>query len=170
MFGFGPAPLVPDFWTATMGRGSLLVYNKLVIVPIRYSLVLHPAAQADLDALWETELRSAALVTATLEQVKADERLLESLTILGFGAYESEPFHVDQWVEQQRSGRNLWRLKLWELEGEGRLYRVVYALDPRSSRYTVLGIFTRDFNYDRNDPRTRRVVADYDALGIPAYR
>lgn len=153
-----------------MTPDSLLAYNKFVIVPIRYSFVLHPAAQADLDALWKEDFRSAALLTATLEQVKADKRLLESLTMRQFGAYGSEPFHVERWIEQQRSGRNLWRLKLWELEGEGRYYRVVYALDPRSTRYTVLGIFTRDFNYDRNDPRTRRVVADYDALGIPAYR
>jgi hypothetical protein len=148
----------------------LLLYNKFVIVPIRYSLVLHPAALADLDALWDEDPRSAALLTATLEQIKVDARLLESLTIRDFGAHGSELFHVDQWIEQQRDGRNLWRLKHWELEGEGRRYRVVYALDPRSSRYTVLGIFTRDFDYDRSDPRTRRVVADYDALGIPAYR
>ena len=145
-------------------------YNEFVIVPVRYSLVLHPAAQADLSALWEADPRSAALLIATLEQIKADPRLLDSLTIRQFGADGSEPFHVDQWIEQQRHGRNLWRLKHWELEGERRRYRVVYALDPRSSRYTVLGIFTRDFNYDRNDPRTRRVVADYDALGIPTYR
>ena len=49
-------------------------------------------------------------------------------------------------------------------------YRVVYALDPRVSRYYVLGVFTRDFNYDASDPRSQRVLALYDELDIPSYR
>ena len=47
---------------------------------------------------------------------------------------------------------------------------MVYALDPRISRYYVLGIFLRDFNYDISDPRTLRVLNAYDQLGIPPYR
>jgi hypothetical protein len=73
-------------------------------------------------------------------------------------------------IEQQRLGRNLWRLKHWDLEGQGKRYRVVYALDPRVSRYYVLGVFPREFNYESKDARTRRVIAAYESLGIPTWR
>jgi hypothetical protein len=148
----------------------LLKDNYFVIVPIVFKLSVGPEARRDLESLWETDSSSAGILEATLRQIAADQQLLDSLTIRGFGAHATEAFHVDAWVEQQSQGRNLWRFKHWELEGRGTRYRVVYALDPRLSRYYVLGIFTRDFNYDATDARTRRVLAAYDRLGIPQYR
>jgi hypothetical protein len=140
-------------------------------VPIRYQLAISSEAKADLAAVWRSDPESAGVLQATLEQIQADQLLLEILTVRDFGAYGTEAFHVDRWVDQQRRGRNLWRLKVWELEGHGRQrYRVVYTLDPRFSRYFVLGIFTRDFEYDPKDARTRRVLAAYDRLGIPNYQ
>jgi hypothetical protein len=139
-------------------------------VPIVFKLAFDRGANADLAGIWKTDPESAGVLQATLQQITADQRLLDSLTIKDFGAHRTEAIHVDQWAEQQRHGRNLWRLKHWELEGKGRRYRVVYALDPRVSRYYVLGIFTRDFNYDPTDARTKRVIAAYDKLGIPAFR
>lgn len=140
-------------------------------MPIRYQLAISSEAKVDLAAVWRSDPESAGVLQATLEQIQADHLLLESLTVRDFGAYGTEAFHVDRWVDQQHRGRNLWRLKVWELEGHGRQqYRVVYTLDPRVSRYFVLGIFTRDFDYDPNDARTRRVLAAYDRLGIPNYQ
>lgn len=139
-------------------------------MPLVYRLAIHMAARADLDAIGDSDPESAGVLEATMEQIGKDQRLLESLTIKEFGAHGTEAFHVDRWSEQQRQGRNLWRLKVWELEHQRRPYRVVYALDPRATRYCILGIFTRDFNYDRRDPRTQRVLADYDKLSIPTYR
>jgi hypothetical protein len=139
-------------------------------VPIVFKLLVAAAARRDLEELWKNDPATAGFLETALQEIGADQRLLDSLTIKGFGAHGAEAFHVDAWAEQQRFGRNLWRLKHWELEEQGKRYRVVYALDPRFSRYYVLGIFTRDFNYDASDPRTRRVVADYDKLGIPSYR
>lgn len=139
-------------------------------MPIVYKLAINPDAKAGLSRIWERDPESAGVLTATLQQIAADQRLLDSLTIKDFGSHRTEPIHIDRWVDQQRTGRNLWRLKHWELEGKGRQYRVVYALDPRLSRYYVLGIFTRDFNCDAADARTKRVIAAYDRLGIPAFR
>lgn len=139
-------------------------------MPIVFKLSLDADARRDLEGLWASDSDSAAVLAATLQHIAGDQRLLDSLTIKDFGSHGSDAFHVDRWVEQQREGRNLWRLKVWELEGKGKRYRVAYALDPRTSRYYVLGIFTRDFNYDATDARTRRILASYDRLGIPAYR
>jgi hypothetical protein len=139
-------------------------------VPLVFLLLIARDARRDLDRLWESDPTGAALLRRLLQQIAADQRLLDALTIRGFGAHRTAAFHVDQWIEQQRLGRNLWRLKHWDLEGQGKRYRVVYALDPRVSRYYVLGVFPREFNYESKDERTRRVIAAYEGLGIPTWR
>jgi hypothetical protein len=134
-----------------------------------YSIVIHEDAEADLDALWEIDEDSTADIEALLEQAACDQKLLDTLTARDFGSGRSEEFHVEKWFEQQRKGRNLWRLKIWDLEDRGIRYRIIYALDPRISRYHVLGVVQRDFNYDERDARTQRILAAYDELGIPNY-
>lgn len=139
-------------------------------MPIIYKLLIALAAQDDLEQLWAADPVAAGVLEALLERLKSDQQLMDALTVKDFGAYATAAIHVDAWKSQQREGRNLWRLKNWELEDQGKRYRIVYALDPRISRYYVLGIFSRDFNYDIADPRTRRVLDAYDQLGIPPYR
>jgi hypothetical protein len=134
-----------------------------------YSLVIHEDAEQDLDELWEIDEGATADIVALLEQAACDQELLDNLTVRDFGRHRSEDIHVDKWVEQQRKGRNLWRLKIWDLEDRGIRYRVVYALDPRISRYHVLGVVERGFDYDKSDDRTKRILAAYDELGIPNY-
>src|SRR5208283_3034191 len=123
-----------------------------------YSLVVHEDAELDLDDLWELDEEATADIVALREQAPSDQELLDNLTVKDFGRHRTEEIHVDQWVEQQRKGRNLWRLKIWDLQDRGIHYRVVYALDPRLSRYHVLGIVDRDFDYDENDERTKRIL------------
>jgi mRNA-degrading endonuclease RelE of RelBE toxin-antitoxin system len=116
-----------------------------------------------------TDPDSADLILALLQEAKVNQSALESLSIRDFGAARNQRFSVDMWVAQQNRGRNIWRLKIWELEELGIRYRVIYAFDPRISRYYVLGVFHRDFDYDESDSRTQRVVASYEQLGIPDY-
>lgn len=134
-----------------------------------YSLVLSRGAQDDLEQLWADDEVAAAAIDVLLQEVQGNQHLLDMLTAHDFGAYGTERFHVSRWVTQQRQDRNLWRLKLWDLERQGIRYRVVYALDQRR-RYHVLGIVHRDFNYDPNDECSRRILAEYDDLDIPSYR
>lgn len=134
-----------------------------------YSITVHEDAETDLDEIWELDEDVAAEIIALLEQAKTDQELLDSLTIKDFGAYGTEKIHVDKWLDQQKKGRNLWRVKLWELEDRGIRYRIIYALDPRCSRYHVLGILPRGFDYVANDERTKKLLAAYDELGIPNY-
>ena len=134
-----------------------------------YSIVLHRGAKVDLDELWVSDPLAAGAIYALLQEAKANQRVLETFTSHDFGAHETDRYHVAAWAEQQRKGRNLWRLKIWRLEHHGVRYRVVYALDPRKQRYFVLGIFSRDFDYDETDARTQRVLEVYDRLDIPRY-
>jgi mRNA-degrading endonuclease RelE of RelBE toxin-antitoxin system len=136
---------------------------------IVYSIVIHTAAKRDLAEIARDDADTANEIYALLQEVKGDQDLLSALTVKDFGFAEDESFHVDQWVEQQRKGRNLWRLKLWDLENLGIRYRVIYAFDNRISRYFVLAVLPRDFDYDEKHPRCQQLIEVYDRLGIPSY-
>lgn len=127
-------------------------------------LFIHNDAEDDLERLWDSEPVAAAQVAALLEELEGNTDLLDRLTQQDFGAYGLEDFHVSEWKEQQRKGRNLWRLKIWDLEDKGIRYRIVYAFMTRQQDYSVLGIVPRDFNYDASHELTRRIVAAYENL------
>jgi hypothetical protein len=127
-------------------------------------LYIHNDAEDDLERLWESEPTAAAKIGVLLEELEGNPDLLDRLTQQDFGAYELEDFHVSKWQEQQRQGRNLWRLKIWDLEEIGTRYRVVYAFMPRQQDYSVLGIVPRKFDYDASHELTRRIIAAYENL------
>jgi hypothetical protein len=126
--------------------------------------VFHRDAEADLKAIREREPLSAGRLLAALEQAKADPDLMDRLTQHDYGVAGTADFHVSRWESQQyKYKRNLWRLKLWDLENQGIRYRVIYAFEPASHSVFVLGVTARrTFNYEDNDAFTRRVVGCYD--------
>jgi len=99
----------------------------------------------------------------TLQEIKADERLVDSLTIHRFGKAGGEKIGVTKWLAHWYAGRALWSLKIWELENMGIRYRVIYYFAPLETFY-VLGIVPRSFDYDDDHPLTKRILAAYDAL------
>lgn len=121
-------------------------------------------------AIAKDDPETEAGIVAVLQELKGNQDLLDALTVKGFGLAHDAPFHVDAWMAQQQKDRNLWRLKIWNLEDFGIQYRVVYALDPRISRYYILAVLHRGFDYDEGHPRVKKLLATYDRLGIPAYR
>ncbi len=130
-----------------------------------YALFIHDDAKADLLALWEREPRTAGRILALLEQLEVDPDLLDCLTVHDYGAHSSEDFHVSKWLEQWRKGRDLWRLKIWDLEEQGIRYRIVYAFVPVKRQYQVLAITPRkEFNYDESDTISQRILRAYEEL------
>jgi hypothetical protein len=131
-------------------------------------LFLHTDAESDLEELWSTDPEAAAQLTVFLEELKGDQDLLDRVTDHDFGTSpKHHPFHVSMWHEQQRKGRNLWRLKLWSLEANGKRYRLIYAFVPLKKHHYLLGIFprtNREFDYDAGDARTQRVIRAYKEL------
>lgn len=137
-------------------------------VPNHYSIVLHEHAKGDLDELFNTNRDVAAAIAVFLDEVAGNQLMLDNLSRNGYVGEEDPKFDVGEWVEQKRAKRNLWRLKLWALRGAKDL-RVIYAFHPTELRYYVLGIVSRDFDYDNNHEVTKRIIADYDEIGIPGY-
>lgn len=136
---------------------------------IVHRLLLHKSAAADLDEIDIRDLHVGYDLRILLQRLGKNQRLLESLTIRGFGALGDEPLSADPWIAQQARGRNLWRLKFWELEDKGQRFRAIYTLDPRVHHYYVLAILNRDFNYESNHPRVLQVLEVHDNLGIPGF-
>ena len=137
---------------------------------IVYQLLIAVAAKQDLATIGGEDPDTEAEILGLLQELKGSRLLLDSLTVKDYGLTRDAKFHVDAWGKQQNKGRNLWRLKIWSLEENGIRYRVIYALDPRNSRYYILAILHRDFDYDEKHPRVQQLLAAYDRLGIPAFR
>ena len=127
-------------------------------------LFIHRDAVADLVALRAVDGRSAARILALLETLKDDPDLLDRLTQHEYGRGRVAEIHVSRWIEQWNKGRNLWRLKIWDLEGKGVRQRIVYAFEPTTGKHHVLGVVPREFNYDSDHPLSRRIFAAYDDL------
>lgn len=103
-------------------------------------------------------------IVALLQELQGDPDLLDRLTQHDYGAHKSARFHVSQWFGEQRRGRNLWRLKSWDLQKQGLHYRVIYAFEPKLKRINILAVAPRDFNYDKNHKLTKRIQDTYDKI------
>lgn len=131
-------------------------------------ILLHRDEADDIGRLRRRQPRAVTRLLALLGEVSTTPDLVDRLTQAEFGADATGPFHVSRWVSQQRQGRNLWRLKVWDLEQIGIRYRVVYAFEAATGDIFILGVTPRrDFNY-ADDAFTRRVTACYDRhFGTP---
>lgn len=131
-----------------------------------YRLYVHRDAERDLNQLWQTSkaATAAARIVALLEDLQGNQDLLDRLTQHDFGVGRSEPFHVSKWFEHWNKGKDLWRLKLWDLEAVGLKYRVVYAYTPGIRQYNILAIAPRSFGYAEDHPLTQRILRAYDNL------
>ena len=129
------------------------------------TLFVHDDAKADLEALRARQPLAAGRILALLEQLECDPDLLDRLTQHGYGAYGLADFHVSKWQEQWRNGKDLWRLKVWDLEKKGIQYRIVYAFIPGKEQYHILAITPRrNFNYDDREPISQRILRAYEDL------
>lgn len=128
------------------------------------ALCIHTDAKKDLDELWDTDFTAAAKITVTLEELEGNSDLLDSLTDDHYGDDHTEDFSVCKWLEHWNNGRDLWRLKLWDLEDKGLRYRIIYAYIPRTQHYHVLAIAPREFNYDTKAPISKRILEAYEDL------
>ena len=128
------------------------------------ALFIHDDATADLESLFDSEPQAAGRIAVLLEELEGDSDLLDRLTQHDYGEYRTADFHVSKWFEHWNKGRDLWRLKLWDLEDVGLQYRVIYAFVPGKLHYHVLAIVPREFNYEKSHPTTQRILRAYEAL------
>lgn len=129
-----------------------------------FTLSIHDDARADLENLWDHEPEAAAKITALLEELDGNQDLLDHLTDHGYGEDGSTNFSISKWLRFWNRGKDLWRLKLWNLERSGLAYRVIYAFTPGELHYHVLAVAPRAFDYDSKHPLTQRILKTYEDL------
>ena len=127
-------------------------------------LSFHNDVRFDLAGIKTADAAAHAQLVALLRQLKADEKLAEKLLDHGFGAKGAEDFSVSKWLNVWKTGKDLWRLKFWDLEDLGLRYRVIYVYLPKQARFVVMAIVARgDLDYDdENHPIRQRIVASLE--------
>lgn len=124
-------------------------------------------AKDDLELIWLENSQIAASIAVLLQELQNDDDILDRLTQHDFGSSEIEAdFHISKWYEQWNTGKDLWRLKVWELDKlyPGTKYRIIYAFIPSKLHYHILAIAPRNFNYDSKSPITQRIIRAYEEL------
>ena len=132
-----------------------------------YKLLIHTSAAGDLRVLSSGDRREkvvAARVLALVEQLNTDPPALLNLLDHGYGKLQTEAFDVSKFLEFWKKGKDLWRLKIWDLEYQGLRYRVIYAYVPTSHRFHILAVVHRDFDYDPSHAISQRILQDFDEL------
>lgn len=128
--------------------------------------IVEAAADADLDELFEIDEDAAATVLAVLEEIDANDRLQERLFRHGHRNVANPTFEVKEISSLFKHDYVVFRLKFWDENGHVIPYRALYAYDGRTETYHVLGILHREHAYDHSHPKLKRLLADYESLGI----
>lgn len=132
-------------------------------------LIPHNDIVADIERLKAVDMRIVYRVRELINQLRADEMLLDDLLRDGFGGTPARPakgaiFNVRAWCTAQQKELNLWRIRDFSLSRMGFEYRIVYGVFPQTEQIFILGIVERDFDYELSHPISRRIVAAYRAI------
>ncbi|UYO95008.1 type II toxin-antitoxin system RelE/ParE family toxin [Pollutimonas sp. M17] len=126
-------------------------------------------AEDELDALYEADADSAALIDAVIEQLEDSPKLLESLCIEGSHLNRKPSFEVKRFQELWRNKYTIYFLKITPEDGPAIGYRVLYGHHPQKDIYHILAIMAREINYESDHPLIQRICNAYENLGIPRY-
>lgn len=128
-----------------------------------YSVLIrvHNDAVADLREIKQVDPQAAIRLTAFIQQLRADVRLVSRLLDDGFGKDGDEQISVAVWISVNKKEKlPAWRLRAWDLEDEGLKFRIVYCYNWRDKSYNIMAIVPRNkIDYDDHDhPLRRRIV------------
>lgn len=128
-----------------------------------YKLAIHSSAGDDLAALAQDHATApvAAKVLELARELRANPTLLGNLLDHG---YRTSEIDVSRFQRFWGRGLDLWRLKLWNLEDAGLMYRIIYAYKINEYCFHILAVVHRDFDYAPEHDVTRRILDDYASL------
>jgi len=137
-----------------------------------FELKVAIAAGRDLEAIRQSDPDAHDRITAVLDELRADQQLLQNLLEDRYGQRPGERYTATFGVQfigkfaRDTPRREVWRFKIWDLENHGVRYRIVYMFLPRrrpeTRLFIILAIAPRAWNYEYADPLYDRITADYD--------
>lgn len=156
-----------------LALGMLRNYIEEYIV---YELIVHDDAADDLEGILQQDVDAGTSIAALLEQLMSDQDLLDRLTQDGFGGSLAHPvprgakFNIKKWGAAQQRGLNLWRMRAFDSVCDQ--YRIVYAFNPETTCYCVLGIGKKaikandisEFDYELDAKLSTRIRATYQRI------
>lgn len=141
-----------------------------------YELIVHDDATADLRAILSTDRANGLKLAKLLQQLKADQDLLDRLTQHKFGGRPNAPspksarFNIGMWWAAQDNDMNLWRLRPFPADILD--YRFIYAFFAPET-YIVLAIVAKAqhgnsnderFDYELSHPISKRIQIAYRSI------
>lgn len=127
-------------------------------------------SEDELDALWESDEDSAALIEELLWQFEENEDLLDELCREKRHVLHVPDFEVKRFQYMWNSGYTIYILKIWPSSGREIHYRVLYAHHPQADSYHVLTVMQRDINYESDKELIDTLIAACEEIGIPTHR
>jgi hypothetical protein len=121
-----------------------------------YELIVHDDASADLREILSTDRTNGLRLARLIQQLQADQDLLDRLTQQKFGGSPNAPrpkyatFNTGMWRAAQDNDMNLWRLRPFHVDILD--YRFIYAFFAPDT-YIILAIVAKAQHGDRNDER-----------------
>jgi hypothetical protein len=140
-----------------------------------FKLIIQKPAADDLEKLIKAGGASkqyAARILAFLQEAKGRQDWLgEFLT----RKFQNDEFNIDKYVEFWDAGLDMWRASLFEHDFTRHKkwnmpYRILYAYDLSCQTFRVLGVVSRNFNYQADHEFTQRIRRTYDDLALPKHR
>ncbi|MHA7064052.1 type II toxin-antitoxin system RelE/ParE family toxin [Azospirillum argentinense] len=130
-----------------------------------FELALTEEAEAELEALWDTDPDAAADLTVFLEEVRDDQEILSAMRI---HQRVEKRYHVSRFLHLYGEKTDVWRLKIFSLDrGSAPFkYRIMYALDHRDSTYHVLSFMHRSREYEKDKALIEHLRSIYRRLGL----
>lgn len=140
-----------------------------------FNLILQKPAAEDLKVMIAAggEARQcAAKILSFVEELKGRQDWLGQLLTRKF---QNAEFNVDKYVQFWDAGLDMWRLALFEFDFARHKkwqmpYRILYGYDQPCRTFRILGVVSREFDYDPDHEFTKRVCRTYDDLGMPKHR
>lgn len=134
------------------------------------SIVYELDSEDELDALWESDEDTAALVDELLCQFEESPALLEELCREDRHVNHDPSFQVKRFKCMWNCGYTVYILKVWPKEGREIQYRILYAHHPQKDTYYVLHLMQRGINYDADKKLVDKLIRACEEIGIPRYR
>lgn len=121
---------------------------------------IHDHAREDLDRVWESDPRAAAVIEVLMEQLQLDPDVVDKLTSYGDNRINNVTVNVKPWQGLLSTG-NFWRFRAIETAATG--YRVIYVYHWQTRQLVFLAVVDKDdgFNYDdHSSDIIKRIISD----------
>lgn len=124
---------------------------------------IHANAAADLEALWSSDPKAAAVVAVVLEELQGNPSLANVLLAHGDASFAGYLLGVKQWQKAKELKAQIWRFRVFNTPATS--YRVVYGHHAQTKQLCVLAVVHKEqFDYEFYSPIGARILDDWRGL------